>query len=232
MVEALVHASDGAVVEQRAVAAYAFLEHAAVALIRARDPSTFGAHAPVLTAILAGGNPVWPRAGRPSHLDARWNLDGKAGEAEHFAAALQAMRALHAAGRHDEGTAARRERRELRRTSGAARVRLVDEVAFDELEVDGSTVEVVETLRSRDPEVQVVLVFRTVEPSDDRFPITLRVETSAAARRAGAPYVVALTCGSHYEAVAAWPALPPYEELRGLAARLIRERAPSLRQVQ
>lgn len=75
MVEAQVLApKTEQLLEVRLCVFYAFLEHAAVCIVRAPSPSLFEKHRETLIAMMKSGRPDWKRSGQPACLDDFWDL--------------------------------------------------------------------------------------------------------------------------------------------------------------
>lgn len=179
-------------------ACYSFLEHAAVAIASAATRAQLEAHGKALLAILERGRPDW--RGLPVCLAEAWDLE--------LEPAVVAIQDLYSRGRHGEGEAARAA---FRRTA-----RLLSEYVFDRFDAHGFSVRAIETLRPASGFVAPVVTFRAAHAS-------LVIETSDHAAQAGTPLVVAVVIGTKYRVVAAMKELPPYAELKQLAAGFLAE---------
>ena len=346
LVEVAVTDADGSTIEVRLCAFYTFLEHAAVAIVRARDHARLEAHGATVRAILESGLPDW-RTG-PACLVEAWDLErprrrhaaaippspiddellatacttvadhvrrakvllglGRTADAlesvrtalaldpsseaahymhgvvlgaknqhaeaieawqrvlarapedpdthyniglahyllAHHAAALAAFRRAHelaptdffilcklaqcyyALERFDEGFAVREQIRACWASSTDVRVRLVHEYVFDQFAAPGVRVHALEALREASGPVRVLLAFRPIGDDELPVPVTLVVETSEPARRAGTPFVLGLLVGRDYRGVGTLRELPAYPVLKAEVSRILGEalRAP------
>jgi hypothetical protein len=198
LVEISVTDRDGAR-EERVAALYVFLEHAALALLRAPGRAPEG-----LLAVLESGRPDW--RGNPVALVDLWDL----GDPPSAGAVLDPVLAAWRARDRADGA------------SGPDAARLLDEVVFDRFAADGLRMQVIAPLGRRGP-VQHVIVFRAVDAEDNPLPATVLVETSEVARAAGTPYVLAVIGPAGYHVVGAASELPSYGALRREACRLSKE---------
>lgn len=69
------HPQDDVILEERLCIFYAFLEHAAVAILRAPDKAQLEQHRATILALLQSGKPSWTRPGQPVCLADFWNLE-------------------------------------------------------------------------------------------------------------------------------------------------------------
>lgn len=69
------HPKADEVLEERLCVFYAFLEHAAVAILRAPDKARLEQHRATILALLQSGKPEWSRKGQPACLADFWNLE-------------------------------------------------------------------------------------------------------------------------------------------------------------
>ena len=315
LLEATISDANGTLVEARVCAFYTFLEHAAVATVRAQNSARLEAHGATVRAILESGLPDW-RA-NPASLVEAWDLVprrrrraappvaiqdelrsaldsvraalaldpsseaahyahgvvlGAAGQhAEaieawqrvlatspadpdthyniglahyllaHHADALAAFQRAHehapgdffilcklaqcfyALGRYDEGIAVREQIRASWASSADPRVRLVSEYVYDQFSEDGLRVHALESLREAGGPVRPLLAFRAIGSDELPLSITLVVETSEPARRAGTPFVLGLVAGRDYRGVGTLRELPAYPTLKAEVSRILGE---------
>ena len=71
----MLEAGSNQVIEERLCAFYAFMEHAAVAMLRAGDARHIEDSREMIREILLSGRPDWTTPGQPSCLAEVWNLD-------------------------------------------------------------------------------------------------------------------------------------------------------------
>lgn len=69
------HPQDDVILEERLCVFYAFLEHAAVAILRAPNKAQIEQHRATILGLLQSGKPQWTRAGQPVCLADFWNLE-------------------------------------------------------------------------------------------------------------------------------------------------------------
>jgi tetratricopeptide (TPR) repeat protein len=140
-------------------------------------------------------------------------------EPHHLRGTSKVIQCLYGLGRVQEGEAARGEFRRWISTSGDPRARLLSEIVFDQFAGNGFRVHAAEALRGP----TLLQLFRAVDDEDRPLRVTVQVETSEVARKAGTPYVLAVVAASGYKVVDALAELPSYPLLKTRVSELIGE---------
>ena len=133
---------------------------------------------------------------------------------------MQVLRALE---RHEEADAALDALLAAWEASEDAATRDLHEVIVDQFRVAGHRVLTYRMLKPREPDMHYVWMF--VVPSETGRPrMTVQVESSAYGRDRGVPYLIGLhTSEGHHTLGKGFRSVPPYLELRSIAAGLIAE---------
>jgi tetratricopeptide (TPR) repeat protein len=152
----------------------------------------------------------------------RWSK-ARALAPDDFDVAKKVLQAYNALGDRGAAVKAREAVFQIWRTSSDPGVRRLTEYVFDQFDVGKTHVYAYETFEPKG-DLYYVYTFRVAGPKG-KLVGSVQLESSAAIRKMGTPYILGVTTGSRHETLSqSFKALPAYDTLRPIVTKIIEER--------